>query len=160
MKTMNVKFNIEFSRWGDPESETGWYTVQPPPYTNSQYNFALNLSTNLSTHQFQWVEDSIQFQSFRGHQAGPPPTDSLIAQWTYQGNKNPPDGNERLHLNFWLMGGNPPLNQQEAELEIRAVFVPGHPQEVETITGEVEFRVYPVPVKNSECRVSRCPPAF
>lgn len=141
------EIDIEFSRWGDPESEAGWYTIQPPPYTNSQYNFALNLSNNFSTHQFQWDEDSVQFQSFRGHQAGTPSTDSLIAQWTYQGYKNPPAGNERLHINFWLMGGNPPLNQQEAELEIRAVFVPGHPQDVETITGEVEFRVYPVPAK-------------
>ncbi|MHC1776006.1 MAG: T9SS type A sorting domain-containing protein [Lentimicrobium sp.] len=141
------EIDIEFAGWGDPESDAGWYTIQPPPYNNSQYNFALNLSNNLSTHQFQWDEDSIQFQSFRGHQTGPPSTDSLITQWTYRGNKNPPAGNERLHLNFWLMGGNAPVNQQEAELIIRAVFVPGQPQEVETILGEAELKVYPVPAK-------------
>ncbi len=119
------EIDIEFSKWEDPASVDGWYTVQPPPYNNSnQDSFALNLNGNYSTHKIIWSSDSISFQSYRGHYRSLLSPDSLINQWTYSENKNPPVGNERLHINFWLYGGKPPTNLNDAELIISAVYVP------------------------------------
>jgi hypothetical protein len=119
------EIDIEFSRWEDTTSLDGWYTVQPPPYNSvNQDSFALNLKGNYSTHKIIWSRDSIFFRSYYGHSKILPSPDSLINQWTYSGNKNPPVGNERLHINFWLYGGKPPANRQDAELIISAVYVP------------------------------------
>ena len=52
-----------------------------------------------------------------------PSPDYLIHEWTYSGTDNPAPGNEKVHLNFWLMNGNPPANQQEAEIIINSVIV-------------------------------------
>ncbi|NOU18421.1 MAG: choice-of-anchor D domain-containing protein [Bacteroidales bacterium] len=124
-ETDSREIDIEFSRWGDPLKVDGWYTIQPSPYnTNNQKSFSLNLSGDYSTHKFIWNSSNIYFQSYHGHYATLPSSDNLIKQWTYTGNNNPPVGNERLHINFWLFSGNPPTNQQEAELIISAVYVP------------------------------------
>lgn len=144
-ETDDREIDIEFSRWGDPGAAAGWFTIQPPPYTGNQYNFPLNLNHSLSTHRFFWKEDAIQFQSYRGQHIGSPPADSLIAAWTYEGSKIPPSRNERLHLNFWLVGGNPPANLMVAELIIRAVLVPGHPQDIDKAGNHDGFNVFPVP---------------
>ena len=119
------EIDIEFSRWGNQSNVDGWYTVQPPPYTSSNQNsFSLNLTGDYSTHRFVWSNSNIYFQSYHGHYSTLPSTDFLINQWTYTGNNNPPVGNERLHINFWLYNGQPPTNQNEAELIIGAVYVP------------------------------------
>ena len=131
----NREVDIEFSRWGNSSNVDGWYTVQPPPYNSSnQQKFALNLSGDYSTHKFIWSSSNIFFQSYHGHYTTLPSSDFLIKQWTYTGNNNPPVGNERLHINFWLYSGNPPVNQKEAEIIINAIFVP---------TGSLKVTLYP-----------------
>ncbi|MFZ0453220.1 MAG: T9SS type A sorting domain-containing protein [Ignavibacteriaceae bacterium] len=118
------EIDIEFSRWGDPKSDAGWYTVQPPPYTSqNERHFPLHLSDDYSSHIIHWTKDSINFQSYRGNFDKVPSADSLIWQWTYKGSKNPPVGNERLHINFWLLEGHAPVNNKEAELIIKSVSV-------------------------------------
>lgn len=117
--------DIEFSRWSNPSNVDGWYTVQPPPYNSSNQNsFPLNLTGDYSTHRFVWSSSNIFFQSYHGHYSTLPSSDFLINQWTYTGNNNPAPGNERLHINFWLFQGQPPTNQNEAELIVSSVFVP------------------------------------
>ncbi len=118
------EIDIELSRWGDPSSVDGWYTIQPPPYNSkNQKSFSLNLTNNYSSHIIDWSKDSINLQSYRGNFDQTPSADSLIQQWTYKGSKNPPAGNERLHINFWLLEGHAPVNQKEAELIIKSVSV-------------------------------------
>ena len=118
------EIDIEFSRWGDPNSMAGWYTIQPPPYTSAnEKSFALNMTDNYSTHIIDWSKDSINLQSYHGNFNGEPSVDSLIQQWTYIGSKNPPAGAERLHINFWLLEGLAPVNQKEAELIIKSVTI-------------------------------------
>ncbi|NTW24422.1 MAG: T9SS type A sorting domain-containing protein [Lentimicrobium sp.] len=147
------EIDIEFSRWGNPQSNAGWYTIQPKPYNSSnQYGFALHLNGNYSTHQFNWASDSILFRSHHGHYPELPPADSLIAEWTYKGNKNPPVGNERLHLNFWLKGGSPPQNQQEAELKIKAVIIPGGHMQTESLIKNPALTINPNPA-NDKLRI-------
>ncbi|MFZ4707980.1 MAG: CARDB domain-containing protein, partial [Bacteroidales bacterium] len=77
-----------------------------------------NLTGNYSTHKYIWNSTDIFFQSYHGHYPTLPSSDYLINQWNYSGDDNPPVGNERLDINFWLFNGNPPVNQQEAELII------------------------------------------
>ena len=118
------EIDIELSRWGDPLSVDGWYTIQPPPYNSkNQKSFSLNLTNKYSAHIIDWSKDSINLQSYRGNFNEEPSTDSLIQEWTYKGSKNPPPGSERLHINFWLLEGHAPVNQKEAELVIKSVSV-------------------------------------
>jgi hypothetical protein len=123
-ETDSREIDIEFSRWGNAAWLAGWFTVQPV-ITGNQQNFALNLVHDSSTHKFTWESNSIFFQSYLGHHSTLPSTENLISEWNYTGNSIPPVGNERLHINFWLFGGHMPVNQQEAELVIKAVSVPG-----------------------------------
>ncbi len=123
-ETDSREIDIELSRWGDPNSVAGWYTIQPPPYTSAnQKSFALNMTNNYSTHIIDWSKDSISLQSYHGNFKGEPSADSLIQQWTYIGSKNPPACVERLHINFWLLEGLAPVNQKEAELIIKSVSI-------------------------------------
>lgn len=115
-ETDSKEIDIEFSKWGNSANVDGWYTIQPPPYnTLNQKSFALNLSGDYSTHKFKWNASEIYFQSYHGHSQ-----DNLIKQWSYKGANNPPAGNEKLHLNFWLFQGNAPSNGQEAEVVIKS----------------------------------------
>lgn len=123
------EIDIEFtgSGFGNPlYMETkGWYTVQPKPYTTvNQKRFKLNLTEDYSSHKFIWSSANIFFQSYHGHYPQLPTDEYLIEQWIYTGNKNPPAGNERLHLNLYLLGGQPPTDQKEVEFVINAVYVP------------------------------------
>ncbi|MFA6401895.1 MAG: T9SS type A sorting domain-containing protein [Salinivirgaceae bacterium] len=134
------EIDIEFSQWADTNSLNGWYTVQPPPYNNSNQNsFSANLKKGNTTHKFNWSADSIHFQSYSGNYRLLPSPDSLINEWTYSGNSNPPAGNERLHINFWLFKGNMPQNQLDAELVVNAVFVP---------SGSLSISILPLEVIN------------
>ena len=120
-ETDSKEIDIEFSRWGDPAKAVGWYTVQPAPYNiNNQNSFALNLTGNYSTHKFIWNSSDIFFQSYHGHYANLPSPANLIKEWKYTGSNTPPEGNERLLLNFWLYNGIVPSNQQEAEVIIKS----------------------------------------
>jgi len=122
-ETDTREIDIEFSRWGDPASISGWYIVQPAS-VQSRHSYALNLAGAFSTHKFVWSKNSCYFQSYHGHYATLPSDDFLISEWNYAGSNIPPAGKERLHINFWLVGGHVPVNKQEAELVIKSVFVP------------------------------------
>ena len=103
----------------------GWYTVQPKPYNDTnQKLFKLNLTDNYSSHKFIWSSENIFFQSYHGHYPQLPSGDYLIQEWTYIGSKNPPAGKERLHINLYLLGGEPPTDGQEVEFVVNAVFIP------------------------------------
>ncbi len=121
----NREIDIEFSKWGKSYNNDGWFTVQPEPYNNSnQKSFSLNLSGNHSTHKFIWAPKNIFFQSYHGHYPTVPSSDLLVNEWSYTGINNPKVGNERLRLNLWLFEGKPPINQQDAEFIISAVYMP------------------------------------
>lgn len=92
-ETDTREVDIEFSRWGNPANNDGWYTVQPVIAGNQQ-NFALNLVNDSSTHKFTWGSSNIYFQSYHGHYTTLPSTENLISEWNYTGNSIPPVGNE------------------------------------------------------------------
>ncbi len=156
------EIDIEFSKWGNPSNVAGWYTVQPVVAGN-QHSFAVNLIGDYSTHRFIWNSNNIYFQSYHGHYPNLPSPDNLISEWTYTGKNIPPVGNERLHINFWLMGGHAPVNQQDAELVVKAVFVPSSSSiPVQEVSDEILVFPNPVvdklnvqlPENSQDCKVS------
>ncbi len=122
-ETDTKEIDIEFSRWGSSSYNEGNFTVQPST-SNSTINYPLILSGGLadcySTHKFQWFSSVINFQSYYGHYSDLPSNDKLIKDWTYTGINVPTQGNEKVHLNFWLYNGSAPSNQQEAEVIIKS----------------------------------------
>jgi hypothetical protein len=119
-ETDKREIDIEFSRWGNPSNVAGWYTVQPVN-SSSQRSFSLNLNSVFSTHKFVWTNNNIAFDSFQGDNDLLPSTS--IENWVYTGIQNPPAGNERFHLNFWLFQGKAPTNGLDAELIVKSVSI-------------------------------------
>lgn len=118
------EIDIEFHRFDGPSSGNGNYTVQPTT-PQSHHDFELNLDGDYSTHKFIWSTENIKFQSYHGHYESLPNSSFLIHDWwPYTGSYNPPVGNERLHINFFLFNALDPINGQDAELIIKCVFVP------------------------------------
>ncbi|NVO19401.1 MAG: T9SS type A sorting domain-containing protein [Bacteroidetes bacterium] len=148
-ETDDKEIDIEFARWGDLNGLPGWYTVQPYPYNSTnQSGFELGLSGQPSRHLFKWSSDSIVFQSYRPFVLTVPPMDSLIHKWTYTGTHNPPVGNERLHINFWLFQGQAPSNLKDAELVISSVHVPSTASSGTLRLVNTEILLYPNPAHN------------
>ncbi len=123
-ETDTKEVDIEFSKWGNTSNKEGNFTVQPSN-SNSTVNYPLNLTGGLSdcysTHKFQWFSSGINFQSYYGHYSNLPSIDKLIKEWTYTGANVPTQGNEKVHLNFWLYKqGVVPSDQLEAEVIIKS----------------------------------------
>ena len=91
----------------------------PSPY-NSQfvvqpYTVAGNIvyyvtpSTGQFTTQIDWRSDHVTFTAWNGWASTPDQT-TLIYQWTYTGADIPVPGQERVHINLWLLNGSPPVS--------------------------------------------------
>jgi hypothetical protein len=44
----------------------------------------------------------------------------MIDQWTYTGSYIPPPGQERVHINLWLLNGNAPVSGAGNEMVIHS----------------------------------------
>ena len=106
------ELDIEFARWGDPEHPGGNYTVQP--YTNPENTseFSLDLLGIRSLHRIDWFPDRVEFSS---HALGRGGWEREVSRFVRTGDRVPDPGQARLHLNFWLFRGSPPVNG-EAQL--------------------------------------------
>jgi len=137
------EIDIEFARWGQANNPFAWFTVQPPPYTSgNQVGFSPGLGNNSSVHSFYWSSDSILFKSTRQ------PQDSLVFEWLYQGERIPPPGQERLHINFWLFQSHPPTLPGPGEVVIKSVKVPGKPSVITTQPFKRDLMLFPNPAKD------------
>lgn len=115
------EIDIEFATWGNSQSEHGNWVIWPALAggpTLTQQAFDATLTGNESTHRFNWLSQKITFQALRGF------TDSDEGEY-YQWIFAPTDYLSQIpqyplpvHINFWLVGGKPPLNNQEAEMII------------------------------------------
>ncbi len=122
-----TEIDIEFARWGDNNAaENAQYVVQPYTTTGNMVSFSMTLSSTLSTHYIDWQADLIHFKSIKGHHPEPPDDAFLINEWLYTGDDNP-DEEEclKVHLNLWLLQGNPPSDGQEAEIVVTDMELPG-----------------------------------
>lgn len=116
----NAEIDIELSRWGQEKAPVGNFTVTP-----STLNFPLPLQGELSTHQFLWLPDRVEFSSFQGHDELTDKT--LLGHWVFRGDgeANIPAPPLQLHINYWLFRGKAPEQNAQPEMVIRKfVFLP------------------------------------
>lgn len=121
-----TEIDIEFSRWGDPNSWfNAQYVVQPWYMPGNIERFPMQLNGPYSTHSIHWLPDSVVFKSIHGHYPEPPSPGYLIRQWTYRGMDNPSAAESlRLHINLWLYQGNPPSDGAEVEVIVQTLDTP------------------------------------
>lgn len=85
------EIDFEFAVWGTEGAENAQFVVQPYTTDGNRHRFYTD-DTAPSTHTFQWTESGVVFSS--GEEC-----------LDYAGGDTPPEGDERVHLNLWLLGG-------------------------------------------------------
>lgn len=112
------EIDIEFSRWSNPNNMDSQFAVQPSDRSGNKVRYDLNLTSELSTHSFNWQPDRIEFFSRQGHGLDVN-DDNRIHEWVYTGGDIPPSrGTERLRMNLWLFRGQVPSDAKEHEMII------------------------------------------
>jgi len=110
--------DIEFSRWGVPNSPVAQYVVQPGSRPGNKRAFRPGLSGEYSTHSICWCERSVSFESYHGHGGIIPLKERMIQHWTCTSRDIPKAGGEKTHSNLWLNQGKSPTDSKEYELII------------------------------------------
>jgi len=94
------------------------FVVQP--YTVSgNIVFYVQPPTGQFTTQMEWRSDHVTFLAWNGWSSMPAPGD-IIYQWTYAGAYIPPPGQERVHLNLWLLNGTAPSSGTGDDMTINS----------------------------------------
>jgi hypothetical protein len=94
------------------------FVVQP--YTVSgNIAYYTQPSTAQFTIQMEWQADHVAFTTWNGWTDAPAAAD-IIYQWTYAGSYIPPPGQERVHMNLWLLNGTAPTSGTGDQIVINA----------------------------------------
>lgn len=111
------EIDYEFSRWANAADPTNAQGVVQPWDTAGNLTRFTQPAVTRSTHSFKWLADRIIFLSDFGN--------GDKWRWVYTGADNPVPGDENVHLNLWLVKGQPPTNGKGREVIIRRfTFVP------------------------------------
>jgi hypothetical protein len=95
------------------------YVIQPYTKQGNLTRFDTKLNGALTTHEIDWKEKAINFQSRHGS------TDYAISKWIYEGSNIPKKGNEHARINIYLKDGQIPLDNRQVEIVIRSFkFIP------------------------------------
>jgi hypothetical protein len=114
------EFDIELSRWGDPNNTLNDQFVAQPwnnPGNLSRYTLTLSSPDDLTTHAFLWRDGQVVCRTWYADGAQPTPA-TLVHEFNYTGPDVPRDEAPRVHFNFWLIYGLAPLDGQEHEVVI------------------------------------------
>jgi hypothetical protein len=98
------------------------------------------------TSQIQWSAAQVTFSAWNGWSSAPA-AGSIISQWIYQGSSIPPAGQERVHINLWLLNGKAPVNGFGDEVIINSFTFQGEHAKLWGGLEQVFFawdRFYPV----------------
>lgn len=109
------EFDIEFSRWGDPNRRPGQFVAQPFDWPGNMSRFDIpDVPEAIRiTSEFDWQPDRVVCRAWLGD--GDEPTSrTLLHEWTYTGPHLPRPGDARIHLNLWLKDGQGPFDGQPA----------------------------------------------
>jgi hypothetical protein len=114
------EIDFEFSRWGDPLGDDFQFVVQPWDLAPGNiHRFEIDSSDDATTvHAFTWSASGVVFTSAHGS-AYPPSPASVIEAWGYAGAATPVPGQEKVHLNLWLVSGLPPASGLPQEVVVR-----------------------------------------
>jgi len=69
--------------------------------------------------QIEWRADHVTFRAWNGWSNIPADGD-VIYEWTYTGAYIPPPGQERVHINLWLLRGRAPASGAGDEMVINS----------------------------------------
>lgn len=119
----NREIDIEFSAWGmDKETLRGQYVIQPYDAPGHLYTFPASAFTGLSTQQFTWLSDRIEFASWLGYGERPFEGDPrLLYSWVFSNSKDIPSPRAPIHINLYLFNGEAPEHDsghKEGSLDI------------------------------------------
>ena len=118
--------DIEFSRWRRTQGNNAQFVVQPYAHAGNIHRYEMDLNGAESTHCFDWRPDSIHFQSLQGHAKAATSAGAVIQDWVYTGKDNPVEREGlRIHINLWLIQGQPPTDGKEAEFVVKDADLPG-----------------------------------
>ncbi|MBC01868.1 MAG: hypothetical protein CMJ34_01005 [Phycisphaerae bacterium] len=118
------EFDIEFSRWGDPDAVEGQFVAQPYDWPGNIFRFDIpdGPGAEVITSEFRWEPEGMYCRAWIGTPEEP---ETLLATWFYDGPHHPRPGRARVHLNLWLISGNPPQNGQPASVVLDDfIFIP------------------------------------
>jgi hypothetical protein len=99
-----------------PSPYTGQFVVQPYTVPGNIMRYT-QPSTAQFTVQMEWQADHVTFSAWNGWSAVPAASD-MIYQWTYTASYIPPVGQERVHINLWVLNGNAPVRGVGDEMVI------------------------------------------
>jgi hypothetical protein len=103
----NRELDIELARWGSATDPTNaQFVVQPWDTPGHMVRFAQ--PTGESVLQLTWSPGQVAFRSTVGT--------TVVREWTYSGADVPTPGDERPHMNLWLMNGSAPQDGQPVEV--------------------------------------------
>jgi len=118
------EIDIEFATWGDPQASSGNWTIWPalaqPGLNATTHGYDATLAGNTSTHRFAWSAHRVDYESLNGlvdDETG------RYANWSFA----PADYELRIpqhalpvHMNLWLLQGQPPTDNKEVDITIAA----------------------------------------
>jgi hypothetical protein len=118
--TPSQELDNEYSGMGGliPSPDNAQFVVQPYSVPGNIVRY-VQPSTAQFTVQIEWRSDHVTFSSWDGWSTTPAPGD-MIYQWNYTGGNIPPVGQERVHINLWLLSGSAPTNGSGDEMVIRS----------------------------------------
>ena len=114
------ELDIEYSGVGGliPSPNNAQFVVQPYSVSGNILQY-VQPSTAQFTSQMDWQADHVTFSTWNGWSSSPAAGD-IIQQWTYTGAYIPPSGQERVHINLWLLNGSAPVNGIGNEMVINS----------------------------------------
>jgi hypothetical protein len=104
------EIDVEFSRFGDPSSPVNaHYVVQPYWVAGNVHRWTIGAEVP-TRHQFRWTPGQVEFTSLSsGFQ---------LQTWTLAGPDVPEAGDAAARMNFWLLGGNAPMDGRADEVVV------------------------------------------
>jgi hypothetical protein len=117
---VNQELDFEYSGAGGliPGPNNAQFVVQPYAVAGNIARYVQPPSAQFTV-QMEWRADRVTFKSWNGWSPAPAASD-MIQQWAYSGSYIPPPGQEQVHINLWLLGGNAPLSGTGDEMVIRS----------------------------------------
>jgi Chitobiase/beta-hexosaminidase C-terminal domain len=101
-----------------PSPDNAQFVVQPYTVAGNIIRF-VQPSTTQFTSQIEWRADHVTFTTWNSWTATPASSD-VIKTWTYTGSYIPAVGQERVHINLWLLNGSAPVSGTGDEMIIHS----------------------------------------
>jgi hypothetical protein len=121
------EIDVEASRWDDSsDTDNTQFVIQPPTNSANLVRYRTPPADIDSTHLFTWQSNQVSWIAVKGAYTPPVAKSNLIRSYTFTtAPAVPQNGDECVHINFWLINGNPPANGQPSAFVIKSFrFVP------------------------------------